>query len=523
MLLEGRRAANDVLIEPCRCLSCRAQERARCVLYGNRATAPSCASGGVPAAPTIPLVRTDGSQPPPVLPESTLELSAPLVALGVHMAGVCTILVVLAGARWRAARAPDGSQPQRLAPVARAPGVGSLPAVASLLTDEGVPAVEGLPADAGVPADPGVGAGLHGVPRAMGVSRRGGGVVRRHANQSRPAMPRTKSRTVIGMAAALAVGALLLGATSPGRPGAVELAAETPGGLALPTRASAGPAPATSPIAGSRPTDTPSATAASSPRPVRGSPSAMPSDRQLPPTTLPSAPSAPPIPGPATGSIEPLPVSTGLAAPPVDTDTDAAVHLAPGSVGAIGPKEADRTGITPGSRGSAALAGVLRATETGASTAAPEPQDRDELLRFLRRSGYRNGEIRIRKLADVDGCRLLPQVAEAWVAMRDAARVDGLSIGVADCYRSIDEQQAVYEAWCAVGECAMAAEPGTSTHGHGIALDVALDGRTIGFASREFTWLVEHGPYFGFYHPEFAGIWSPTPEPWHFEYLGPLA
>ncbi len=263
----------------------------------------------------------------------------------------------------------------------------------------------------------------------------------------------------------------------------------------------------------------------------------MPANRQLPSTTrpfvpsttrpaAPVAPAAPAAPvttaaSAAGGAGDPTLVSTAPAARPVDTDVLAA--QAPGPAGALAPKEADRTGVTPGGRGSAALAGAVLAAEAGTSATAPEPQARDELLRFLRRNGHRNGEIRLRKLVEVDGCRLLPQAAEAWVAMRDAARLDGLTIGVADCYRSIGEQRAVYEAWCVAGDCAMAAEPGTSTHGYGIALDVALDGRTISFASAEFTWLVEHGPFFGFYHPEFAGIWSPTPEPWHFEYLGPLA
>jgi LAS superfamily LD-carboxypeptidase LdcB len=125
-------------------------------------------------------------------------------------------------------------------------------------------------------------------------------------------------------------------------------------------------------------------------------------------------------------------------------------------------------------------------------------------------------------MVDVDRCRLLPRVAEAWIAMREAAWVDGLTLGTSGCYRSLGEQHAVYEAWCSAGECAMAAAPGTSTHGYAIAVDVALDGRTIGFASPEFTWMIERGPEFGFYHPDWAGIWSPTPEPWHFEFLLPI-
>jgi LAS superfamily LD-carboxypeptidase LdcB len=96
-------------------------------------------------------------------------------------------------------------------------------------------------------------------------------------------------------------------------------------------------------------------------------------------------------------------------------------------------------------------------------------------------------------------------------------------LGASQCYRSLGDQVAAQSDWCAEQSCQSAAAPGHSMHGWGLAVDVAVDGRTIGFDSPAFRWLVERGPDFGFYHPSWADAAGSAPEPWHFEYQGSLA
>jgi hypothetical protein len=153
---------------------------------------------------------------------------------------------------------------------------------------------------------------------------------------------------------------------------------------------------------------------------------------------------------------------------------------------------------------------------------APPHVDRDDLARQLTRRGWSNGQLADSALVDVDGCRLLPAAADAWRTLQAAAAADGLVLGTSQCYRSLADQTAAQQEWCAEHTCQNAATPGRSMHGWGLAVDVAVDGKTIGFASPAFRWLVQHGPEFGFYHPDWADAAGTAPEPWHFEYQAPI-
>lgn len=126
-----------------------------------------------------------------------------------------------------------------------------------------------------------------------------------------------------------------------------------------------------------------------------------------------------------------------------------------------------------------------------------------------------NGRIPSSQLATINGgFRLAREPASAFNAMdREAVRRFGRHIGVKDAYRVLGakgdlargkwSQWAAYERYQRGGN--LAAVPGTSNHGWGLALDLAPDG----------IWIVTQiGAKYGW-----AKRWSDAPtEPWHFRY-----
>ncbi len=84
---------------------------------------------------------------------------------------------------------------------------------------------------------------------------------------------------------------------------------------------------------------------------------------------------------------------------------------------------------------------------------------------------------------------------------------------VTDSYRSYAAQVDVY-----ARKPSLAAVPGTSNHGLGLALD--LCGGVETFGSPAYTWLKAHAGQYGFVHPAWAEPGGGKPEPWHWEYTG---
>jgi hypothetical protein len=67
----------------------------------------------------------------------------------------------------------------------------------------------------------------------------------------------------------------------------------------------------------------------------------------------------------------------------------------------------------------------------------------------------------------------------------------------------------------------LAATPGTSNHGWGMAIDIwNEDWRgNVGFESEYFLWMLENSSQYGWYHPYWASLQrNGRKEPWHFEY-----
>jgi len=106
--------------------------------------------------------------------------------------------------------------------------------------------------------------------------------------------------------------------------------------------------------------------------------------------------------------------------------------------------------------------------------------------------------------------------ADALTALNDAYRAAfGASLDLDLTYRSYADQVAMK---AALG--GLAATPGTSSHGLGLALDVQEWPETYGFGTERYQWLVTHGPTYGWYAPERVREGQPFAEYWHFEYGG---
>lgn len=119
-----------------------------------------------------------------------------------------------------------------------------------------------------------------------------------------------------------------------------------------------------------------------------------------------------------------------------------------------------------------------------------------------------------------------------------AAEDDGIELMLSSAYRSVSDQQALYDSFVAKQGQAMAdlyvAKPGTSEHHTGLAVDFATasaacesDSDNCSLSQAAANWLLAQGPKYGFIqrYPEgkqpLTGV---AFEPWHYRYLGiPLA
>jgi cell wall-associated NlpC family hydrolase len=128
--------------------------------------------------------------------------------------------------------------------------------------------------------------------------------------------------------------------------------------------------------------------------------------------------------------------------------------------------------------------------------------------------GYPNGLIPPSAMCElgVSGHRLRCDAAAAWRAMAAAFAADlGTPMCLTDSYRSYAAQVRLYGQ-----KPALAAVPGTSDHGWGLAVD--LCGGIESFSTHEYAWMLAHAGRFGWLHPEWADPGNGREEPWHWEY-----
>jgi murein DD-endopeptidase MepM/ murein hydrolase activator NlpD len=130
--------------------------------------------------------------------------------------------------------------------------------------------------------------------------------------------------------------------------------------------------------------------------------------------------------------------------------------------------------------------------------------------------GYANGELPADALCAATAAGGLLR-CDAAVSLRLLAAAYEAELGeelcLTDTYRSRAGQAAL-----AARKPMLAAVPGTSMHGWGLAVDAC--GGAEEFGSPEHDFLSEQGPSYGWVHPGWAGSGGSKPEPWHFEFVG---
>ena len=117
-----------------------------------------------------------------------------------------------------------------------------------------------------------------------------------------------------------------------------------------------------------------------------------------------------------------------------------------------------------------------------------------------------NGMIPASNLTPIGaGHKLQASAAAAYMKMVDAAKSEGISWGISDSYRDYNTQVRLAQQKGLYSQGGLAARPGTSNHGWGLATDLKLNPKAQ-------QWMQQHAGEYGF---------STIPrEPWHWEFKG---
>ncbi|MDX2967848.1 peptidoglycan DD-metalloendopeptidase family protein [Kribbella solani] len=130
--------------------------------------------------------------------------------------------------------------------------------------------------------------------------------------------------------------------------------------------------------------------------------------------------------------------------------------------------------------------------------------------------GYSNGMIPAGKLCAIGGGQMLRcDAAAAYLQMAGAYRAQfGKSLCITDSYRSYTAQVDLYQR-----KPSLAALPGTSNHGWGVAVD--LCGGIDKYSTPQYLWMKAHAGNYGWLHPGWAEQGGNREEPWHWEFGKP--
>ncbi|WP_053206204.1 M15 family metallopeptidase [Jiangella muralis] len=209
---------------------------------------------------------------------------------------------------------------------------------------------------------------------------------------------------------------------------------------------------------------------------------------------------------------------------PFDVDAlreDAAAGPDRGDNAAPSPLAGSATPSTPAPSPSVTAAPTPAPT---AVTPAPSPTPTPEPAGFPPIAGcdatvpgddVGNGELGDDHLCGIgSGQQLRPDAAASFVALDAFYRAEtgeGLISCVTDSYRSYEAQVDVADR-----KPGLAAEPGTSEHGWGLAVDVGCGANS--FDGALYDWLDDNAGDFGWDNPGWAQPGGSTPEPWHWEF-----
>jgi hypothetical protein len=133
------------------------------------------------------------------------------------------------------------------------------------------------------------------------------------------------------------------------------------------------------------------------------------------------------------------------------------------------------------------------------------PEDK---LRVINNASKYKGSIQ----SDEERIRLYEKASLALDKLIVAAEAAGIPVKINSAYRTVPDQQRVYNDNCPGGICKIpTATPGTSNHGFGLAVDFATPGlKKIKPGDKLYEWLIINGPSYGFNRIE--------SESWHWEY-----
>ena len=172
------------------------------------------------------------------------------------------------------------------------------------------------------------------------------------------------------------------------------------------------------------------------------------------------------------------------------------------ALGASGLRGSLATLAAPGT----SFADVLASVSPGGSSlgAAAAELNANGVPRAL--AGYGNGLIPESALAPINGSnqRMWAPAAEQLNKLMADAAASGVSISVTDGYRSYDSQVRVAAEKGLYSQGGVAAQPGTSQHGWGLATDLKLDATAQ-------AWMRAHAKDYGF-------VENVPREPWHWEF-----
>ncbi len=132
--------------------------------------------------------------------------------------------------------------------------------------------------------------------------------------------------------------------------------------------------------------------------------------------------------------------------------------------------------------------------------------------------GYSNGMIPSGKLCAIgSGHMLRCDAAAAYLKLATAYRAQfGKSLCITDSYRSYASQVSLYQR-----KPSLAALPGTSNHGWGVAVD--LCGGVDKYNTTQYQWMKSHASAYGWVHPAWADQGGNREEPWHWEFGNPAS
>ncbi|WAL41277.1 D-alanyl-D-alanine carboxypeptidase family protein [Brevibacterium sp. BRM-1] len=160
-------------------------------------------------------------------------------------------------------------------------------------------------------------------------------------------------------------------------------------------------------------------------------------------------------------------------------------------------------------------ASILLPADRAPDEAPPAPAGDDGRSGAGAWGGHANGRIpapALCPLATAPGQLLRCDGAHAFDRLSRAfAQRFGRPISVTDAYRDY-ATQVILKA----RKGRMAATPGRSNHGWGLAVD--LGGGISSFGSAEHAWMRANAPRFGWIHPAWARQDGSLPEPWHWEF-----